>query len=67
MPGIYRNRSFSTPDTQTELVADKETSAEMVDMACRMRGQKPILQVLCDLATSVYRTHVDHPSSENSK
>jgi hypothetical protein len=53
--GIRKNGTF-TLDDQLGL-SDKTTSAELVDTACKNRNQKPMYQVLCDLAKSVYRIH----------
>ncbi|KAI6236846.1 hypothetical protein M3Y95_00201900 [Aphelenchoides besseyi] len=48
------NRTFSSA---TQLAFNHDTtSAEMVDMACKMRTSKPMFSVLCDLARSVYRS-----------
>ena len=52
---INKTTTYNVKNPQLEF-GDTATSAAMVDMACKMRAQKPMYSVLCDLAKSVYRT-----------
>lgn len=49
--GIRVNETYNSM-TQ---IGSETSSAESVDMACKRRDEMPMLQVLCDLAKSVYR------------
>jgi hypothetical protein len=42
------------PKSQIELMT---SSAESIDMACKKKDEMPMLQVLCDLSRSVFRTN----------
>lgn len=56
---VYTAKEINTfypysPQAQIELMM---SNAKSIDMACKNRDRMPMLQVLCDLAKSVFRTH----------